>query len=413
MVESKIQKYEDAVIRTTINNSKNINYIVGNKNVTTKPLTPYDSIICEFLNRLSLNILKNKIAKKYPDIITFAYWCRKSNINKLKKVFNDGKLRLGLGLAFHIAPSNVPINFAYTFVFGLLAGNSNIVRLPSKEFPQINIICNEIKKIFKIKKFDEIKEMTAFVKYDHNDKISSEFSKKCNVRIIWGGNETIRKIRQFALSERAIDITFADRYSFCLINSNSIIKLSQREMKVLALNFYNDTYLMDQNACSSPHLIIWHGKNKIKAKKKFWDSVNTVIEEKYDLMDVSVIDKYSLLMNDFINKKNIKNFKIYNNNIYLINLNKLSKDIHTYRGKWGYFYEYDINNLNEIAGIINSKFQTLTYFGFKKSILSNFIKIKRFSGIDRIVPIGKALDIQTIWDGYDIEKTLSRIIDIQ
>ena len=199
----------------------------------------------------------------------------------------------------------------------------------------------------------------------------------------------------------------------CLINSNSIIKLNQREMKILALNFYNDTYLMDQNACSSPHLIIWYGKNKIKAKKKLWDSVNTVIEEKYDLMDISVIDKYSLLMNDFINKKNIKNFKIYNNNIYLINLNKLSKDIHTYRGKWGYFYEYNINNLNEIADIINSKFQTLTYFGFKKSILSNFIKIKRFSGIDRIVPIGKALDIQTIWDGYDIEKTLSRIIDIQ
>ena len=130
-------------------------------------------------------------------------------------------------------------------------------------------------------------------------------------------------------------------------------------------------------------------------------------------MDVSVIDKYSLLMNDFINKKNIKNFKIYNNNIYLVNLNKLSKDIDTYRGKWGYFYEYDANNLNEIVNIINSKFQTLTYFGFKKSILSNFIKINRLSGIDRIVPIGRALDMQTIWDGYDIEKTLSRIIDIK
>jgi len=409
-----MQKYEVAVTRITINSSKFINYVVGNRHIITKPLVPYDDIICEFLHRLSLNILKNKIAKKYPDIITFSYWCRKSNINKLKKEFKDGKLRLGLGLVFHIAPSNVPINFAYTFVFGLLAGNSNIVRLPSNQFPQIKIVCNEIKQIFKIKKFDTIKKMTSFVKYDHNDNISSEFSKKCNVRVIWGGNETIRRIRQFPLSERAIDITFADRYSFCLINSNSIIKLSQRKMKILALKFYNDTYLMDQNACSSPHLIIWYGNHKIKAKKKFWDSVNAIIEEKYDLMNISAIDKYSLLMNDFINKKNIKNFKIYNNNnIYLVMLNKLSKDIHTYRGKWGYFYEFHINNLNEIANTINSTFQTLTYFGFKKSILVNFIKMKRFSGIDRIVPIGEALNMQTIWDGYDIEKTLSRIVDIK
>ena len=139
MVESKMQKYEVAVTRITINSSKFINYVVGNRHIITKPLVPYDDIICEFLHRLSLNILKNKIAKKYPDIITFSYWCRKSNINKLKKEFKDGKLRLGLGLVFHIAPSNVPINFAYTFVFGLLAGNSNIVRLPSNQFPQIKI----------------------------------------------------------------------------------------------------------------------------------------------------------------------------------------------------------------------------------------------------------------------------------
>ena len=37
-------------------------------------------------------------------------------------------------------------------------------------------------------------------------------------------------------------------------------------------------------------------------------------------MDVSAIDKYSLLMNDFINKKNIKNLtfngKNYNSNIF-------------------------------------------------------------------------------------------------
>jgi hypothetical protein len=34
------------------------------------------------------------------------------------------------------------------------------------------------------------------------------------------------------------------------------------------------------------------------------------------------------------------------------------------------------------------------------------------TGIDRIVPIGNALDIDFKWDGYDLIKTLSRIVSV-
>ena len=33
-------------------------------------------------------------------------------------------------------------------------------------------------------------------------------------------------------------------------------------------------------------------------------------------------------------------------------------------------------------------------------------------GIDRIVPIGKAMDIDVIWDGHDLVRELSRIVKI-
>jgi len=35
------------------------------------------------------------------------------------------------------------------------------------------------------------------------------------------------------------------------------------------------------------------------------------------------------------------------------------------------------------------------------------------SGIDRIVPVGKALDMDVTWDGYDIVRSLSRVIDVK
>lgn len=42
----------------------------------------------------------------------------------------------GRGVAFHIAPSNVAVNFAFSLAAGLLTGNANIVRLSSKPFPR-------------------------------------------------------------------------------------------------------------------------------------------------------------------------------------------------------------------------------------------------------------------------------------
>ena len=50
----------------------------------------------------------------YPDLKSLAFWCRNKNISKLKKEFNKNKNRIGLGLVFHITPSNIPTNFAYS-----------------------------------------------------------------------------------------------------------------------------------------------------------------------------------------------------------------------------------------------------------------------------------------------------------
>ena len=62
---------------------------------------------------------------------------------------------------------------------------------------------------------------------------------------------------------------------------------------------------------------------------------------------------------------------------------------------------------------INNKYQTLTYFGLNKDILKNFILKNQLEGIDRIVPIGQALDISFFWDGYDLNRILSRVVDIK
>ena len=90
----------------------------------------FSSITCSWLSDLSRFLLKDPKTKKYPDVATFAFFCRKANLSKLKaKHCNTSEIRIGKGIAFHVAPSNVPVNFAYTLITGLLAGNINIVKM--------------------------------------------------------------------------------------------------------------------------------------------------------------------------------------------------------------------------------------------------------------------------------------------
>ena len=95
-------------------------------------------------------------------------------------------------------------------------------------------------------------------------------------------------------------------------------------------------------------------------------------------------------------------FKNYSNYIYRVSLKKIPNNIDEFRGNCGFIYEYDVSNLDEIRHIINKKYQTMTYFGLDKLSLVEFVIKNKLIGIDRIVPIGKALDIDLIWDGYDV-----------
>ena len=99
--------------------------------------------------------------------------------------------------------------------------------------------------------------------------------------------------------------------------------------------------------------------------------------------------------------------------IYRIKIKKLPKNFEKLKGKFGYFYEYNSKDINCCAELVNSKFQTLVYYGVSQNKLSNFVLTNRLKGIDRIVPVGQALDIGFVWDGYNLDKSLTRIIDLK
>ncbi len=393
-----------------------INFLTGSAdeviNLSSIPAKiPFDDEIINFLDDLSRYLMQDSEAKLYPDIITFAFWIRKSSVNNMREKFNNKNFRIGRGTAFHIAPSNIPVNFAYSLVSGLLTGNANIVRIPSKNFDQVRIINQAVNII--LKKYDSLKNYIILVRYEHDNYINNFLSSIADIRIIWGGNETIKELRKSPLNPRSIEITFADRYSLTVIDAEYY--LLQNNKTRISENFYNDTFLTDQNACTSPNAIIWLGdKERINAAKKiFWHEFHETARKKYNLLPIQAINK---LTSAFICASKIPDCEILNSNDNLlvrINLKYLSPDIMNYRDNSGFFFEYDCNNnILEIKNLCNDKrCQTISYIA-NRDIFTSLIN-SGVKGIDRIVSIGRTLDFALIWDGYDLISTMTRIINLE
>ena len=389
-------------------------FLVGSTKFENKTLNPFDDIICDFFDSLSQDILKKKKIFNDSDILTLGFWLRKKNILKLKDSFYDEELKRPQGIVFHITPNNVPINFAYSLFFGLITGNTNIVKVPSKKYLQVEYLCQSINNLLKIKKFNILKKMINIIRYENDDKITEEISKKSNARIIWGGDQTVKKIKNISTPVKCVDIAFPDRYSFSVVNLESLKNLNNFDFLNFVKKFYTDNYTFDQNACNSSHLVFWIGKKKDKELiKKFWIELNSYVNKKIDYPDTVSTDKYNKICNDLVYFSNIKKLKIYSKSLHVVTLNKLIPKNELQRGQWGYFYQYLSNDLSILPKIITEKYQTLSYFGLDRAFFKQFIQKNEIRGIDRIVPIGRSMEMSYLWDGYNLLRALTRIIDIK
>lgn len=410
-----MQKLGGAVILMQPNSEilNNVTYLVGSADETGNLLEvrakkPFDNDIIDFLNDVSKELMRGRNARAYSDVVTFAFWIRKSSLVKLRERFEaKGEIRLGKGVAFHVAPSNVPVNFAYSLVSGLLCGNANVVRVPSKDFPQVNIICDAINRVLSI--HDDIKKYVLCVRYERNKEINDFFSSIADIRIVWGGDQTIAELRKSSLPPRASEITFADRYSLAVIDSDYYLGIENKTR--IAEDFYNDTYFSDQNACTSPRLIVWLGSRIEEAKELFWEEEHALVEEKYAFQAIHGVNKLMQACLIAVAELGVKIEQHKDNLIIRVLVPRLTDSLMNFRGDSGYFYEYnckDIMDLTSICG--NTRCQTIGYLG-EKSMFIPLIETG-IKGIDRIVPMGKTMDFDLFWDGYNLPSLLTRTIAV-
>lgn len=388
-----------------------VTYLTGSSEIAAmlpevRARIPFDDEIVDFLNDVSKELMGDRSAKAYSDVVTLGFWTRKGSVLKLKERFekNDG-MHLGKGVAFHIAPSNVPVNFAYSLVTGLLCGNANVVRVPSKEFPQVGIICNAINKV--LETHEKMRAYVLCIRYSRDKEINDLFSSVADVRVVWGGDQTIAELRKSPLPPRSGEISFADRYSLAVIDSDAYLSIENKAK--IAEDFYNDTFFSDQNACTSPRLIVWTGNKIEEAKKVFWEEEHSLAEKKYTFQSIQSVNKLTQSYFIAVAEPGVKVEDHPDNLIIRVSIPRITDYLMDFRDNSGYFYEYDCKDIMDLIPLCNDKrCQTIGYIG-DSQVLKPLIQ-SGIKGIDRIVPIGKTMDFDLIWDGYNLPSLMTRTV---
>ena len=133
----------------------------------------------------------------------------------------------------------------------------------------------------------------ALIKYDKGSNLTKNLSEVCKIRIIWGSDETITTVLSNPKNIRCKDLVFPSRISWAVISTKLILEQTYK-LSELANAFFDDTFSLDQNACSSPSQVFFlrDGLQVENAKELFWNAVKDVmLERNYEVSEAMVMNR--------------------------------------------------------------------------------------------------------------------------
>lgn len=383
-------------------------------------MPPFSPQSLDFVAELSSAILRNPESKQFPETVALGFWLRSANINKIIQSFIDRKpantYYVARGLTFHIAPSNVDTIFVYSWIISLLCGNRNVVRISSRPSGQMQTILNCIDAVLGREQHALIAERLAIVRYEASDETTRMISEKTDVRVIWGGDQTVLSIRKLPLPPTSIDLSFANKWSLTVIDVDHWNGLEDSQKADAARRFALDAFQFGQAACSSPRCVVWLNRDSTPTNTQlFWDSVYDHIDGLFEFSPIDFVNKLVeadvLAAQGVTHRKSTRDNRITRLQIEPANLKDMIHREHLCDS--GFFLECMVENLDVVFQQFDRKVQTVASLGVKREVWKTLIEQGTIQGIDRIVPLGKALDFDITWDGFDLLSSFLRSVTLQ
>jgi hypothetical protein len=364
----------------------------------------------------SERLFKDEAARRHPELQALAFWMRPAELARLKKSWQGlaqpGAVLKPRGLVFHVPPANVDTIFVYSWLLSVLAGNHNLIRL-SDAASEPSLLLARVFAEALARAPASLRAGTAVIQYGHDAEITREISAAAAVRVIWGGDRTVSTIRAIPLAPHAKELVFPDRYSMSALKAPAYLALDRAAGAELVARYYNDVYWFDQMACSSPRLMIFCGtaEESRRAAERFWTDLAAHVTRKgYRLETATRLEKLSYACRAAIDLP-VSRCHAYSSGLTVLTLASLA-GLRREACGGGLLLEYVAPSLMDVAPHLDRRDQTLCYFGFGRDELQAFVDRVNGAALDRLVPMGQALQFHRFWDGYDLLAELSRWVHV-
>ena len=407
-----------------------VSYLLGVAEATT-PLTdilrsmraapawqPFDARSIVFVKRFSQKLLTAAGIRQHPELAALGHWFRGANLYQLAQKYpNDtgDALVLGRGLAFHVAPSNVDSVFMYSWLLSLLAGNVNVVRVSQKGSAAQSFLITVLAETLAEEVGAAVRGRIVLLTYPHDDTITGELSAACQLRVVWGGDATVRTMRAIPLRPTATEICFPDRFSVCAIEAEALLALDETALAKLASRFYNDAFWFAQQACSSPRLVAWVGPPERidAARARFWQALEYELvwrqPENSEAMSMARVTASFEYAGAALARPDSAVGLVSGQSPLRLTLERpLNDAAKAFHCGNGLFLELRLAELVDLATQLSDKEQTLAVHGFTRAQLKALALALPARAVDRIAHVGDALSFAAVWDGQDLISVFSR-----
>lgn len=362
------------------------------------------TLISRFADQLS----RDKRFQDWAAMRAFAFWIRKGAVESMRRRFEgalpEGVVAMGRGLAFHLPPANVDTIFLYSWVCAFLTGNVSMTRLPSAPGPLTEAALRLL-----IALLAEGGWQDVFISYPPSDAVSGALSALSDLRLVWGGDEKAATFARLPVRLDGRTITFPDRYSYSVLDGAHLASLDAAETAALARRLFNDVFVFGQMACSSPHVlhVVGTGEAHASAVRTLLEAVDALARAQ-DLVDPAVgVEKFTAVSR-MAAEGAVDQVERFSVELTAARLSEAARPA-VGGGLLGVRY---IDRLDDLVVEVEERDQTLGYEGFSREVMAQFVRAAGRRGLCRVVPIGQALDFDTIWDGADLLRDGVRLVRV-
>jgi hypothetical protein len=277
----------------------------------------------------------------------------------------------------------------------------------------VDALCAEAEGVLTDPAFAGVRGRTRLIRYGHDAAVTAALSAVCDVWVLWGGDATVAQLRAVSLPVHATEVTFPDRFAFALLDAAAVAALDPAALRGLADRFVADAYWFDQMACSSPRLVVWRGAAEAaSAAERLFPAVREAVERAgYRTPLSAVLGKLVHAASAAVDEP-VRRVGRLGNEVFTLELSGLDGFGREGPGG-GLFYTAVVADLAEVARFVGRRDQTVTHFGFDEAELRGLAVAANGRGIDRLVPVGRALALNRFWDGHDLMAAFTRLTHVE